>query len=63
MLFYNRWIVNVLAENITQALQALNFPLHVLSVLLFDRDRACILYLNFEHLELRDPLHTSIDTN
>ena len=56
VLLHNGWIVDVLAENVAQALQALDLALHVLSVLLFDRDRACVLYLDFEHLELRDTL-------
>ena len=56
VLLHDGWIVNILAENVTQALQALDLALHVLSVLLLDRDRACVLYLDLEHLELCDTL-------
>ena len=57
VLLHDGWIVNILAENVTQALQALDLALHVLSVLLLDRDRARVLYLDLEHLELRDTLY------
>lgn len=50
------WIVNILAENITQALQTLDLPLHVLPVFFFYRYCACIFYFNLKRIKLDDAL-------
>ena len=56
MLLWDGRIADVLAENVTKTLQTLDLPLHVLSVLLFYRYRACILYFDLKHLKLGDTL-------
>ena len=52
MLLNDGGIVDVLAENVSQALQTLDFALHVRSVLLFYRDGARVLNFLLENFEL-----------
>ena len=49
MLLHDGGVVNILAENVTQSLQALDLAFHVRPVLLFDGDGARILYFGLEH--------------